>query len=56
MDLGTYVESKASIMKQRGRAPNCGDAVVYGWNAGDLDTGPEPGHEAGSRRTNATAG
>ena len=34
-----YVESKADIMKRLGRSPDRGDAVVYGWNAGDLDAG-----------------
>ena len=36
-----YVESKADIMKRLGRSPDRGDAVVYGWNAGDLDAGPK---------------
>ena len=35
-----YVESKADIMKRLGRSPDRGDAVVYGWNAGDLDADP----------------
>ena len=35
-----YVEIKADIMKRLGRSSDRGDAVVYGWNAGDLEAGP----------------
>ncbi|MCH2594084.1 MAG: hypothetical protein MKZ85_13835, partial [Pedosphaera sp.] len=34
------MESKADIIKRLGRSPDRSDAVVYGWNAGDLDAGP----------------
>ena len=27
-------------MKRLGRSPDRGDAVVYGWNGGDLNAGP----------------
>ena len=36
-----YVESKRDIMKRLGRSPDRGDAVVYAWNSGSLDTGPQ---------------
>ena len=35
-----YVEGKQDIIKRLGRSPDRGDAIVYGWNAGDLDVGP----------------
>ena len=35
-----YVEGKQDIIKRLGRSPDRGDAVVYAWNAGDLDVGP----------------
>ena len=35
-----YVESKQDIMKRLGRSPDRDDAVVYGWNGGDLNVGP----------------
>jgi len=34
------VESKQDIMKRLGRLPDRCDAVVYGWNGGDLNVGP----------------